>query len=426
MTNKTRAWLTWLGLAIVGSLMGVAYGAPTLLYETILENTGCTPTQFGFIFSAMGIGLLIGSLLVGKAIEINSKAFSMAGSLCALILYAAIGLSNSIFVIIVAGFLYGLIFQFCGNSLLSAMCARWFNIGRGKVVSIAFVLQALASVILNPILAKLVVAIGGKAAALLLGIVFSGVSFFLLAFAVSRFPEHYNMKAIDLGKNMKEEKISEEKEAEGYECSLPVLKIIMTPAFLLLAVSVFLMSMGSNIYFSNSTMIFQSFGLDYESAALAMSIYGIAGMAISFLSGVIIDKLGPKKGLSIFFGLAAAVCLACPLLKGWTGAVIFAVFIPCCSVWNMIAAMALPKMFGVKRSASLMGYINFCGSLCSIIIGPIATGLYGRTGSYVTPVVITGAGIAIATVFVWISLGDKMAAGVRRRDEMFQIRKNAN
>ena len=37
-----------------------------------------------------------------------------------------------------------------------------------------------------------------------------------------------------------------------------------------------------------------------------------------------------------------------------------------------------------------------------------------------------GAGIAIATVFVWISLGDKMAAGVRRRDEMFQIRKNAN
>ena len=129
MTNKTRAWLTWLGLAIVGSLMGVAYGAPTLLYETILENTGCTPTQFGFIFSAMGIGLLIGSLLVGKAIEINSKAFSMAGSLCALILYAAIGLSNSIFVIIVAGFLYGLIFQFCGNSLLSAMCARWFNIG---------------------------------------------------------------------------------------------------------------------------------------------------------------------------------------------------------------------------------------------------------------------------------------------------------
>ncbi|MFR8546443.1 MAG: hypothetical protein ACLVE3_13865, partial [[Clostridium] scindens] len=70
--------------------------------------------------------------------------------------------------------------------------------------------------------------------------------------------------------------------------------------------------------------------------------------------------------------------------------------------------------------------INFCGSLCSIIIGPIATGLYGMTGSYVTPVVITGAGIAIATVFVWISLGDKMAAGVRRRDEMFQIRKNAN
>ena len=298
MTNKTRAWLTWLGLAIVGSLMGVAYGAPTLLYETILENTGCTPTQFGFIFSAMGIGLLIGSLLVGKAIEINSKAFSMAGSLCALILYAAIGLSNSIFVIIVAGFLYGLIFQFCGNSLLSAMCARWFNIGRGKVVSIAFVLQALASVILNPILAKLVVAIGGKAAALLLGIVFSGVSFFLLAFAVSRFPEHYNMKAIDLGKNMKEEKISEEKEAEGYECSLPVLKIIMTPAFLLLAVSVFLMSMGSNIYFSNSTMIFQSFGLDYESAALAMSIYGIAGMAISFLI-----SLGRRKGYQYFLGL---------------------------------------------------------------------------------------------------------------------------
>mgnify|MGYP006907872076 CR=1 FL=1 len=51
-----------------------------------------------------------------------------------------------------------------------------------------------------------------------------GSILFLLAFAVSRFPEHYNMKAIDLGKNMKEEKISEEKEAEGYECSLPVLK----------------------------------------------------------------------------------------------------------------------------------------------------------------------------------------------------------
>ena len=58
MTNKTRAWLTWLGLAIVGSLMGVAYGAPTLLYETILENTGCTPTQFGFIFFSNGNWLI--------------------------------------------------------------------------------------------------------------------------------------------------------------------------------------------------------------------------------------------------------------------------------------------------------------------------------------------------------------------------------
>ena len=297
-SNKALAWRSWLGVTISSCLLGVSYGAPSLLYDTILENTGCSATQFGLIFSAIGIGLLIGSLIAGRLIEKNLKLFPAIGALAPLMLYGSFWLSKSITVIIVCAFLYGVIFQFSANIYLAIVTNRWFHRGSAKMISIAFVCQNLAYMALIPVFSKIVLLVGGTSAALVLGLIFSGICLVCNVLLVGHFPEHYHLAPYSLGKAKAAEETVQE-EADGYECALPLRKIATTPVILMLILSCFLLSMGTNMYFSNSSMLFQSLGMSYENAATCMSIASFGGMAINFLSGILVDRFGPKVGFSV-------------------------------------------------------------------------------------------------------------------------------
>lgn len=414
MGNKVRAWSSWIGVTICSGLCAVAYGGPTLFYDTILQNTGCNSTQFGLIFSAIGIGLLIGSMLAGKALEVNSKLFSCLGALGIIVLYSTIYFSRSIYLIIASGFIFGFLFQFCNNILLNIVVTKWFETGRSKLVTMGFIGQNVMTAVCNPLIAKAVVGMGGSFAALVLGIAFSGVCLLLMLFAVSRFPDYYGMKPIRIGKD-KEKKTGKE-EADDYESKMPAGRIATTPVFICLVIGVFFISAGSNIYSTNSTMIFQSFGLSYEQAVYAMSLVSIFAMGTNFLCGMLLDSLGPRFTISIYTVLCGLVYISCPLLHGWSGAIIFALLTNCCAVANFIGISTFPKLFGKEKSSVLFGWLNAVTCAGSIIIPPVASGLYGWSGNYVVPMIVAGAGMFLAVIFTNIALSPKTIAKVRRKD----------
>lgn len=415
MTNRTRAWCSWLGCSLVGGFLAVAYSGPTLLYTSIVKNTGCSGGQFGLIFSAIGVGLLLGNLIVGKLLERNIKLFSVLGGLSPMILYGAIYFSKNIYIIIGAGFIFGILFQWCGNTLLSIVMARWFNKGRGTLLSIAFIIQSIFQIIFNPLLGQVILNIGGLNTALYIGVIFSIISMLLMGFLVSRFPEYYHMQAIDA--LQRKNKQADKQNQSNFESILTVRQMITTPVFMVLALSVFLISMGSVVYFSNATMIFQSFGLEYGQAVQAQSVYGIFAMLMNFLIGIFVDRIGVRKSVTIFAFLGSLGCFVPSLLNGWTGVAIFALLLNGAAVWTLMAGMVLPLIFGVKASSSLMGYLNFMGSLCSIIMGPVATSLYAKTGSYTSAFYIAGIGSLIGVVLVWWALSNKSIQNIRKRNE---------
>ena len=415
MSNKVRAWSSWLGCALAAGMLGVAYAGPSLLYDTVLANTNCTSAQFGFIFSAIGVGLLAGSLIVGKFMEINLKLSTLIGSLAPLVLYGSMAFSKDIRVIIVAGFIFGTLFQLCGNTVLSVVTARWFNKGRGTLISAAFVMQSLLQVVFNPLIASVVVNMGGTRAALLLGSSFTVVIALIMLLLVSKFPESYGMHAIDIGKqkDIAEDTENASDNSKEFESALPTSRIVRSPAYILLAVSCMLVAAGTCVYFSNSAMIFQNFGLSYENAARCMSICSVSSMLVYFLIGIIVDKISVQKGICLFAVLGGLGALLGAVLHGWIGAILFAILINGCTVWNLIPGVVLPAMYGAQKSTSLMGGLNFMGSLTSIIIAPIATGLFGMTGSYSSVLLIAGICALIGTLCIWNSLSSKTTKRIR-------------
>jgi MFS family permease len=294
------------------------------------------------------------------------------------------------------------------------------------LLSIAFVFQSFAQMVLNPLLANLVVAIGGSKSALMMGVTITGINFIMMAFVVGRFPEHYGMRPVDIGKeprSAKDTKTMDNIRGGEFECSMPAGRIAFTPAFMLLGISIFFIASGVNIYFPNSVMIFQSFSLEYTQAALATSVAAFAGMVINLICGFLADRIGAKKTIMLYAALGASACLLTPVLRGWPGVIVFAPLINCCVVWNMIGPLTVPKLFGINKSGTLMSWLTVGGSLCSAIVGPIATGIYGATGSYAAPMVAAGIAIVAAIVLVNIALSSKMEALVRKQDAEYRQRK---
>lgn len=415
MTTEFKVWRAWTGVTVTGCLMTVAYSGLTLFYDTVLETTGCSSAQFGLIYSAMGIGLMIGSLLAGRVLMINMKRFSMLGALCAFTLYGSISISKSITLIIICGFLYGMLFQLCGNILLGILASRWFNKGRPNLLSISFSAMSLALALTLPFVAKAISALGGKIVAFCIGVIITGISLVMTSFVVDGLPEDYGITAIDLNS------VSGDEEIEAvFESSMPLYKCIFTVPFALLAGSVFLLATGSGIYFTNSIMIYQSFGISYVDAALGTSICGAAGMLTNLIGGLLVNRIGPRKGIAVYALLGAIVCLSVPALKGWRGAIIFAVFINCCAIFNLVGPMALPVLFGVKKGSMLINWLVGVSCVSSIIVGPWATWLYGLTNSYSIPMVIAGFGLLLAAGMIYVVFGKNMMLSIKRVDSEYR------
>lgn len=417
MNNKKKAWITWVGCTISGALCGLVYTAITLFYDTILKQTGCSPTQFGLIFTLISLGMIIGGMFVGKLIGINSKLFSSIGACGTAVLYIAIALSSNIYVIFASAFIFGLLFSFIGSTLTSIMLSQWFNRGCGKVVSYANTFANATPIVMIPVFASMVTAWGAQRSAFIIGIATTVICLICALFLIARFPGYYNIEPVDFGKE--KENAQRVSETETFECSMPLGKMAVTPAFLLLFFGVFFMSAGNGIYSTNTTMLYQSFGLTYENAALAISLNGIAALVLVFLMGIVMDKVGARISCIIFAGMSAVGCLLVPFISGWSGAILLAITICGCRIWMFIGPVVIPQIFGVKKSPPLVGWIISSSSVASMIFGPIATTIYGNTGSFAIPMFIAGILMIVSIVCLSLGCSPKVKEAVIKADAQY-------
>lgn len=417
MNNKAMAWRAWAGCMLGSALNSAVYGAIALFYDTILTNTGCSPTEYALLFTVVSIGLVLGGVITGKLLDINLKLFSVIGALGPVAMLGAISFAKSIFVLYAVGIFFGLTVTLCGPTLFNIAVAKWFNQGMGKVLSIGFSLVNGYQIIAMPLYASVIISMGANHAALAIGVVSSIVCVVMMLLVVPRFPEHYGLEPLNVGKAPEQAAESADAAAAlqpADEVSLSASHAVRTPTFLFLFLFVLLVSSAPNIYYANSINLFQSFGVDYVQASLGTSIASAAAMALAPISGILIDKVGAKTGISIYAAVAALVCFLTPILNGIAGMAVFALLINFSQIWLMVGGTTVPGIFGSKSSSQLISWIIMAGSLAAMIFPVIGTTLYGATGSYAMPFIVCGVAIVIGIVLLQIALSDKSRESVKR------------
>lgn len=405
MSNKHLAWRAWFSTAVCSSLTLVSYGAIALFYETITSQTGCSAAEYAFIFSMIGFGMFISNIFVGKALEINNKLFAILGGFCILLFYGSVSFSTNIIIIYIFAFIYGLLFNLCGATCFSISNTKWFLNGRAKALSIGYGIGSGASVLMNPLCARVTLIFGGRNSALMVGITFTMICVLTIAFICPRFPEYYHMEPYNWGnESIKNSSVPDDISQEG--CLLPPGKIVFTSSFLLIFFSVFLLAGAVNIYLTNSVTIFQSFGMNYINAVTGTSIASAAALVLNLFSGIFIDRYGVKTVIFIYAVLGGTVCISSPILTGWSGMILFALMINCCQIYMMYGGMVVPHMFGNKNSGILMGWLQLASSFSSMLCPLIASFIYTETNSYSVSLVIIGIGVLGAACMTLIALSD--------------------
>lgn len=425
MKDRTKGLLCALGCIISYMVVGCAYALVVLFIDPVCSRIGCSATEFSFTFTAIGLGMLIGGLFIGKLFDkFHPKFIGIFGGLGILVLYASMAFSPSVIVIWVAAFIFGLLYGMCGATLLNIMLASWFNRGRGTLLGVANMAGNAIVIVTPPIVASMVNSIGMEGTAIGLGIGMTGIIVLACLFLVCQRPSAYGASPIDLGKEKKnEETVQSNNTQESLSLEMPVSKMAVTPAFIMSMICIVVVVMANSMYYNNSMTIYQGLGLDYQGASYAVSIASFAALVMVTLFGWLCDKIGTKVTLIAYCGIAGLVLLCTPMLSGWTGAIVLAVLISCGQCGNMYAALVLPGLFGNEKSSVLLSWAGMASGLGSMIAAPFANAIAQSSGSFNTALLVAGVFFLVSIPMTIIILSAKTAASIKAKDMAYR---NAN
>lgn len=421
MEHKKKGLLCILGCIICYSLAGGAYSSVVLFIDPICSRIGCSATDFSFVFTAIGGGMLLGGVFIGKMLmTMPPKIVGVIGSSGIFILFCALAYSPVVQIIWAAGFIFGLLYGMCATTLLNVMLSSWFNRGRGTLLGIANMVGNGIGIIVPPVIASMVSRLGGRNTALILGVSITVIMVVSCLAFVCGLPSAYGAKPIDLGNEKTGKESDKEKTEDSVELAMPSGHMAATPVFIGIVIAIILLVVTNTMYYNNSMTIYQGFGLDYVNASFVVSIAAVAGMVMSTLFGVLCDRIGSKMTLLLYSVIpGTALCLV-PITKGWSGAIMLAVTISCSQCGNMYAAIVLPKLFGNEKSAMLLSWAGMATGIGGMLGAPIASVLAARFGSFSFSMVVAGVLTFISIPITLYVLSDRAAESIQRADMVYR------
>jgi len=124
-------------------------------------------------------------------------------------------------------------------------------------------------------------------------------------------------------------------------------------------------------------------GVNSTTAATAMSILALAGMAGKLVFGILGEKITARYAMMVsFFGLSVALLLSVnPTVPGiiWVCSPLWGL---CMGAFGTLTNMIVQDYFGLKSFASIMGVAGY-GTAVSFAVGPLLAGLsYDNLDSY--------------------------------------------
>lgn len=389
---KTKAIVGTIGMAIVLAISIVSYSAVVVLQESLCQKMGYSAAQFSVFFSMRSVGVLVISFFLGKLItRLGAKLAVIIGSFGPILSFGMLAVSGNVVLLYVVGFLSGALATLPGFVAYNIFVSRWFNQGRGKMMSIGTVVMYIVSIVGVPIIASANATYGVTAACWGVGILFTGISLLCGLLLVCRFPEDYGVAPVDIGKAAPESTDGAAAQQEAPAQGLPAAAYLKLPVTILCMLTPAIIAMGTQMVMAYSVGVYQSFGMDYLNASLCMSISSFGGVFISPIFGILCDKIGVKKSITIYGVLGAAACVLIPLtMHGWAAGISFAILYNLSCYSNMYAGLVMPGLYGRNASPTLIGWTETVKGIIGIFAAPLAMALYGMRESYLPVLIACG------------------------------------
>jgi len=337
----------------------------------------------GFFY--FGIGFMTGPL----ADRFGSRPLAVAGMILIGIGLAAASVARSLVEVYAA---YGLgVGLGIGCSYVPAVGAvqRWFVRRRGFASGLAVSGIGVGTLIVPPLAAWLIDAVGWRETYLILGI-FALVVGVGLALLIEDDPRARGIgadgDALSAGAQL------------SATAAVSIVKAIRSPRFIGLYAGCFICSFGLFVPFAHLVPYALDHGVAQSSAVLLVGVIGVGSTAGRFLLGGVADRLGrPFSFVMMFVGMGLAFVVWLFSTSFWMLAVFALAYGVFYGGFVALAPAITGDYFGGRNAPGIIG-ILYTSVAFGTLIGPTAAGFaFDISHSYTLPILVSAAAYAVAT-----------------------------
>lgn len=405
MDNKARARKTTLGAMIMTAFAIGSYVTIPVFILPLIMKLGVGVGEITLIFTFAGIGGLATSFLLGTLVKkipvkilVSSAGILLAG------FFALLGIATNIVVIYVGAVIFGYTTTVGAFGVAQTVITWWNATNVGKKISLVSVAVGVAGMIFPILVGVLLNTMSFTTVSIGVGLISGNAILLCGLFLISEHPSKYGLTAVGA-----EEAAAQQanQAAASTDKTLSVKQIIATPYFWLIIFALFIMTLASTGFTNNAPTFYTTIGI---SGTLAATLAGVtSGVAILFsmLFGIMVDKFGPVRSITIYGVLIAIVFVGATFLSGTVGGAIIAVLLGLKTMTGMIGSMTLPRMFGRKEAASVIGFSMVSQNIGAMFGAPFAGFLFDSFGSYNTFFFIAAGMVIIAVLFINLGSGKK-------------------
>ena len=277
---------------------------------------------------------------------------------------------------------------------------RWFVARRGFVVGLFGAAASAGQLIAVPVLMRLVVEIGWRAATLVLA---GAVLLVLLPVLLLMRDEPASMGLQPYGGDTPGTQLG----AAGPDTGGALLRAVRSPAFWLLSGSFFICGATSNGLIGTHLIPHSiEHGIPRVAAADALALMGAMNFLGTLTSGWLTDRYDPRKLLAAYYSFRGLSLLLLPFVDGFSGLAIFAVIFGLDYIATVPPTVALvADRFGRRNVGTVFGWVFFAHQVGAALAAWLGGVVRELTGDY---------GPAFLSAGVLAMVAGAMALGIRR------------
>lgn len=406
MDNKSRARNTTMGAMLMTAFAIGSYVTIPVFVLPLITKFGVGAGEVTLIFMFAGIGGLVTSLLLGTLMKkIPVKILVVSAGILLALFFVVLGLSTSLNVIYVGAIIFGYTTTVGAFGVAQTVINWWNATNVAKKISLVSVAVGISGMVFPILSGVLINIIGFTATSIGIGLIAGSVMVVCGLFLISEHPSKYGMTAI--GAEEAAQQAAQAQAEQKPEKYMSVKQIISTPYFWMIIAALFVMTLASTGFTNNAPTFYTTIGIDKTLSATLSGLTSGVSIILAMLFGVLVDKIGPVKSITIY-GVAIALMFAtAQFFSGPIGGGIIAVILGLKTMTGMIGSMTLPRLFGSKEAASVIGFSMVASNLGAMFGAPFAGFLYDASGDYNTFLVIAAALVLVAVLLINIGSGKK-------------------